>query len=76
MLYRIINFVIFYYLYHNLNILNYISVKIIFIFAYLAITYLSFYLFKWINKEDWKSLLALADIKSMNRYIKDEIRRK
>lgn len=75
-LYGIINFVIFYYLYHNLNILNYISVKIICIFVYLIITYFSLYLLKWINKEDWNTLLTLMDVKSMGRYIKGEIGKK
>jgi len=75
-LYGIINFVVFYYLYHNLSILRDVRIKIVFIFVYFAITYFSFYLLKWINKEDWENLLALVDVKSMGRYIKGEIGKK
>jgi hypothetical protein len=53
-----------------------IRVKIVFIFVYFAITYFSFYLLKWINKEDWSVLLTLIDVKSMGKYIKGEIGRK
>ena len=73
-LYGIINFLMFYSLYHNLSILSDIRAKIIFIFVYFAITYFSFSLFKWINKKDWRSFVILANVKSMNRYIKDELK--
>ncbi|MFX0132347.1 MAG: oligosaccharide flippase family protein [Candidatus Hodarchaeota archaeon] len=72
--YGILNFFVFNYLYHSLNILGDIKIKILFVFVYLVITYFSFYLLRWIKKEDWATLFEIVDIKSMSKYIKGEIR--
>ena len=75
-LYGTINLLIFYFSYKYIVRFQPIAFKIYFMPIYLIFTYSSFYLFKWINKEDWNGLLAIIDIKTMRKYINTEIRKK
>jgi O-antigen/teichoic acid export membrane protein len=74
--YGILNFSGSYYLYNTYLITEKFLFKILFVIGYLLVTYATFYLLRWINKEDWKMFLKIFDTKSMKKYIKQEITRK
>jgi len=73
-LFGIINFIIFYYLYTYLESKYGLLFRVIFPIIYFCLTYFSFYILKWINKDDWKMLLTIMDVKAMKKYIVSEIK--
>jgi len=74
-IFGIINFIMSYYLFTEFFNEN-IWVRIIFLPIYLIYTFLSFHLLKWMNKEDWISVVRLFDIKAMKNYISGEMKGK
>ena len=48
--------------------------KLLFAVTFIVVTYLSFYLMKWIKKDDWNNLLSLFNFRAMTKYVKSEVR--
>ena len=73
-LFGIINFSIFFLLYHYAKDYWGAPLRIAFPIIYFMTTYLAFILLKWININDWKMLFSVLDFKSMKNYVGGEIR--
>lgn len=73
LLFGVISFLLFSLLYNYFKELWGIPFRIFFPILYFIVTYLSFILLKWVNKDDWKMLLSIWDVKSMKKYIVSEI---
>jgi O-antigen/teichoic acid export membrane protein len=72
----VINFLIFFVLYNHFKALWGIPFRAVFPIIYFVLTYLAFILLKWINKNDWKMLLSIVDVKAMKKYVGSEIKPK
>jgi len=48
--------------------------RLIFPFIYFASTYLAFFAFKWMKKDDLRMLLSMVDFGSMKKYVKSELK--
>lgn len=68
-----INFLVFFLLYNYFKEIWGIPFRIAFPVVYFVLTYLTYILLRYINKDDWKMLYSLVDIKSMKKYIGSEI---
>jgi O-antigen/teichoic acid export membrane protein len=72
----IINFVLFFILYAYGKKTYGMNFQLFFPLLYFTITYFAFIYLRWIDKEDWARLIALAKINKVFDYIKHEIRPK
>ena len=72
-LYGIINLCLFKAAYSS-HFVIFLWQKILFAVTFIVVTYLSFYLMKWIKKDDWNGLLSLFNFKAMTKYVKSEVR--
>jgi len=48
-------------------------IQVAFAIVILIVTYLTFFIFGWMKVSDLKDLMALVDVKSMFRYVKNEV---
>ncbi|MEN8122646.1 MAG: flippase [Bacteroidota bacterium] len=72
-IYGIINFIISYYIFTGFFSEN-IWIRLSFLPIYLIYTFLSLHILKWMNREDWFSVIRLFDLKAMKKYISGEIK--
>ena len=72
-IYGVLNFLLSYYLFTNYFNEN-IWIRFSFVPIFMAYTYLGFHLLKWMNKEDWISVINLFDFKAMKNYVSGEMK--
>ena len=73
--YGIVNYLISWYFFETYFVNN-AGLRIFFLAIYLIITYLSFIVFKWMNKSDILQVLGLFNVKAMKNYISGEMKGK
>ncbi len=74
-IYGIVNFGVFWFIFKN-YFFDTVLLRIIFLPIYILLTYGSFFVLKWMNRNDIVQLLGLFNIKAMKNYISGEMKGK
>ncbi len=72
-IYGVLNFLLSYYLFTNYFSEN-IWIRFSFVPIFMVYTYIGFHLLKWMNKEDWISVINLFDFTAMKKYVSGEMK--
>jgi O-antigen/teichoic acid export membrane protein len=72
-LFGIVNFFSFFFLYAHLSNLYDFRFKIVFVPVYFGITYLALITLGWITKEDLRTVKIIGDVKTLAKYVREEI---
>jgi O-antigen/teichoic acid export membrane protein len=73
-LFGVINFILFFFLYSYLTDYWGIAFRIAFPVIYFTATYYCLFLMKWIKNDDLRRLISLIDVKTMKKYLNDELK--